>query len=154
MLSMHRDAHVELNSSGDLFDRRVAQRRTPFLVSQGVILATIKHQHRKLPATDPIDVAASGEAADVLRESLGVTLHVVVTQQVFRGELSHSHPKWSGDNFALPLGLENVFHAGRDILAFHEVGVVGDADNARGDHDRHTFWRNPIDARVGWRRAL
>ena len=154
MLSMNRDAHVQLDSGGDLLDRRVAQRRTPFLVSQGVILATIKHHHRKLPATDPIDVATSSKAADVPSEPLGVSLHVVVTQQVLGGKLSQSHPKWGGHDLALPLGLEYVFHAGGDVLTFHEVGVVGDSDNARGDHDGHTFWRDPIDARVGWRRAL
>ena len=39
MLRMHRDAHVQLDSLGDLSDRRVAQRGSPFLVTQGVILA-------------------------------------------------------------------------------------------------------------------
>ena len=92
--------------------------------------------------------------ADLLGESLRVILHELVAQHVLCRKLIQPGRIRGGPDLAFPLGLENIFHTGRNVAAFHKFRVVGDTHNPRGDHEARTLGCYPVDVGVGRGRSL
>ena len=86
-------------------------------------------------------VYQGGIAADLFGEPLRVTLHVLVAQHILGCELVQPGCTSGGNDLFLPLGIENVLHAVRDVASFHEVGIISDSYHAGGNDYGSAFGR-------------